>query len=310
MELKCVCVIFSHTFKSLATSHFLLHFLSGVEYMMKVRRYFPQIHDPYLEQEFVENRIHSHKGMALVAMGIFNLFSFVFLLLDSLGGESILTLRLLFLGVTLPLFYLTYKTKSSQSYTTYCAIFILCAIGFHGHIQLQRDSSELLGIAIDIVILLGIFLLFRIHIIYETMLAFILLGMSVLITVYHREMPPIEFARALLSVCAAYCIGFVMASHWHQSERKLFLSKKEEEQLKKKYQASLESVKTLTGLIPLCSSCGKVKDDNGYWKRVEQYIADHTNAQMSHSICMSCIKELYGEDTHDEVAETTKKDKG
>jgi len=55
----------------------------------------------------------------------------------------------------------------------------------------------------------------------------------------------------------------------------------------------LSKVDTLTGLLPICAKCKKIRDDNGYWNDVELYIRDHSEAEFSHSICPECAKELY-----------------
>ena len=54
-------------------------------------------------------------------------------------------------------------------------------------------------------------------------------------------------------------------------------------------------VKLLQGLLPICASCKKIKDDEGYWKEVESYISDRSDAKFSHSICPECLRELYPE---------------
>jgi hypothetical protein len=59
---------------------------------------------------------------------------------------------------------------------------------------------------------------------------------------------------------------------------------------------ALADVRTLSGLIPICSSCKKVRDDRGYWNSVENYISSHSAARFSHGICHTCAVELYGED--------------
>jgi DNA-binding response OmpR family regulator len=57
-------------------------------------------------------------------------------------------------------------------------------------------------------------------------------------------------------------------------------------------QDALASVKTLTGLVPICGYCKSIRDDSDYWHRVEEYISDHTGAQFSHGICPSCMDAL------------------
>lgn len=61
----------------------------------------------------------------------------------------------------------------------------------------------------------------------------------------------------------------------------------------KELKEALNQVKQLNGLLPMCSSCKKIRDDKGYWTQVEHYISEHTDADFSHSICPDCMKRLY-----------------
>lgn len=56
---------------------------------------------------------------------------------------------------------------------------------------------------------------------------------------------------------------------------------------------ALENVNLLSGLLPICSACKKIRDDSGYWNQIENYIRDHSEAEFSHSICPECAKKLY-----------------
>jgi hypothetical protein len=56
---------------------------------------------------------------------------------------------------------------------------------------------------------------------------------------------------------------------------------------------ALEEVKTLSGFLPICASCKKIRDDKGYWNQIEAYISEHSEAEFSHGICPECIKKLY-----------------
>jgi len=62
-----------------------------------------------------------------------------------------------------------------------------------------------------------------------------------------------------------------------------------------KLQEALSKVKTLSGLLPICSSCKKIRDDKGYWNQIEDYIREHCPADFSHSVCPVCAKRLYPE---------------
>jgi PAS domain S-box-containing protein len=70
-------------------------------------------------------------------------------------------------------------------------------------------------------------------------------------------------------------------------------AEKEREELVKVLQEALAEVKRLSGLLPICASCKKVRDDKGYWEQVETYIEKRTEAEFSHSICPECEKRLY-----------------
>lgn len=54
-------------------------------------------------------------------------------------------------------------------------------------------------------------------------------------------------------------------------------------------------IETLRGIVPICSFCKQIRDDKGYWNRVEAYVAKYTEAQFSHSICPDCVREHYPE---------------
>ncbi len=69
----------------------------------------------------------------------------------------------------------------------------------------------------------------------------------------------------------------------------------EKEKLISNLQKALEEVKTLSGLIPICSHCKKVRDDGGYWDQVENYITKHSNVDFSHGICPDCLRQYYPE---------------
>ena len=60
-------------------------------------------------------------------------------------------------------------------------------------------------------------------------------------------------------------------------------------------EAALSQVKQLQGILPICSYCKKVRDDQNYWQKVENYISDHTNVQFSHGICPDCYERVIRE---------------
>jgi FixJ family two-component response regulator len=72
----------------------------------------------------------------------------------------------------------------------------------------------------------------------------------------------------------------------------------EQERLISELREALAKVKKLSGLLPMCASCKKIRDDKGYWNQLEAYISAHSEADFSHGICPECAKKLYPEYAH------------
>lgn len=70
----------------------------------------------------------------------------------------------------------------------------------------------------------------------------------------------------------------------------------EKEKLIGELEEALGKVKLLSGFIPICAACKKIRDDKGYWTQIETYIRNHSEAEFSHGICPECFERLYGEE--------------
>ena len=79
--------------------------------------------------------------------------------------------------------------------------------------------------------------------------------------------------------------------------RDISLRKRIEEERRKliyDLQDALTKIKRLRGLLPICASCKKIRDDKGYWNELEAYISENSEAEITHGFCPDCLKELYG----------------
>jgi DNA repair exonuclease SbcCD ATPase subunit len=83
------------------------------------------------------------------------------------------------------------------------------------------------------------------------------------------------------------------------SERKQH--EKERDALIDNLKKSLTKVRKLSGLLPICASCKKIRDDKGYWNQIEAYIRDHSEAEFSHGICPECSEKLYPENHREQI---------
>ncbi|MBW2401486.1 MAG: hypothetical protein JRG80_19895 [Deltaproteobacteria bacterium] len=71
------------------------------------------------------------------------------------------------------------------------------------------------------------------------------------------------------------------------------LVENERERLIAELREALDKVETLSGLLPICASCKNVRDDQGYWRRIEGYISERAGAEFSHGLCPTCAAKLH-----------------
>lgn len=76
---------------------------------------------------------------------------------------------------------------------------------------------------------------------------------------------------------------------------RIIRAERERDRLIGELQAALAQVRTLSGLLPICSYCKQIRDDRGYWNRIERYVSERSDAQFSHSICPECMRKHFPE---------------
>ncbi len=87
----------------------------------------------------------------------------------------------------------------------------------------------------------------------------------------------------------------IQLSKAHQEIERRRKAEQERDRIIHEFKDTLSEVKTLKGFLPICSNCKSIRDDEGYWKKIESYIQDHSDAEFSHSICPECADKLYPE---------------
>lgn len=87
-------------------------------------------------------------------------------------------------------------------------------------------------------------------------------------------------------------ISFLMLNN-KRTEADLVTSKNDLQASVDNLEKAISEVKTLKGMIPICMHCKEIRDDKGYWSELEKFIADHTEAEFSHSICDKCLEKYH-----------------
>jgi transcriptional regulator with GAF, ATPase, and Fis domain len=99
-----------------------------------------------------------------------------------------------------------------------------------------------------------------------------------------------EKGQALLeSLAAPAATAIENARLYERAQQEILERKRAEESLRE----ALAQVKRLSGLLPICANCKKIRDDEGYWQDVAVYVQEHSEAEFTHGICSDCAKELY-----------------
>jgi Y_Y_Y domain len=99
-----------------------------------------------------------------------------------------------------------------------------------------------------------------------------------------RVLPPFWRTWWFLAATLLVLVGGVVGAYALRVRRHILA----ERELQQRVSAALAQVKTLSGLLPLCAWCKKVRDDSGYWNQIEEYVSEHTQAEFSHGICPEC----------------------
>ena len=109
---------------------------------------------------------------------------------------------------------------------------------------------------------------------------------------YHFEVHPAFYERTSVRLVALAALALVGIT-WYQW--RLARRRHNARVLQQRIDEAVAQVKILRGLLPICAHCKKIRDDGGYWNRIEEYLREHSEITFSHGLCPECIRTLYPE---------------
>jgi hypothetical protein len=107
--------------------------------------------------------------------------------------------------------------------------------------------------------------------------------------------PSFSMLDVSLAYICANVVGAFVAQELHGWRRRAFLALRHQVAVRTELETALHEVKTLQGIIPICSHCKNIRTDAGDWQRVEAYVRAHSDAEFSHGICPVCMRQHYPE---------------
>jgi hypothetical protein len=170
------------------------------------------------------------------------------------------------------------KTLSVQ----YTACIVLLALIFL--LDLCIPSGVAVGVLYAVVVLLTLWIPQG-----RTTLIFALVSSFLIVAVlFYKPLVPemwkVFFNRGIALFAVWATAMLCIKRNKTEQQRKMILIEREK---------ALDEIKILRGLLPICASCKKIKDDEGYWIQIEGYIKNHSEAEFTHGICPDCVEKLY-----------------
>ena len=260
--------------------------------------------DEKLEREFNQWAMPAYRKKVLLGVGLTSLTWLSFVGADyrifGISAEFYLLLLLRFWQISLSIFifYVINKSNSYKLYTRLIFVFWLSNFIAICVINLTRPPDFFIRLVVDIMALLLSYTMIPNRLISQIIPAFFYSAFNIWYSLTCMEM---RSGLAFNTIVVAYVVTniFGAAICWQSSlgRRKRFLTMLELQQTNRELGKALSEIKTLKGIIPICANCKKIRDDQGYWNQLEQYMAAHFDAEFSHGLCPQCAEELYPEIT-------------
>jgi len=176
------------------------------------------------------------------------------------------------------------------------ALFTWSLVVFGAHMagNTLLPAGYVAHVAWDLLITLGIYAVIPLSFTRQaaTALLFSLAGVLV-VSQMRIFLHPAALPDILIAYVCANGVGIVASLELHRTRRRHFLSLTEERRAREKLEAAHAEIRTLQGIIPICSVCKHVQTDLGDWQMVEEYVRDRSDADFSHGVCPDCARTLY-----------------
>ena len=190
----------------------------------------------------------------------------------------------------------TYSEKKG-SLLFFCQVIITIAVAIAAVVR----DMPFTYVAVNTILLTLIYYQFISNRFYYTVTACAVLALTaILVSWFFLDMDVSGLVASILFLIPVNLLGILMLRTNNRIKRSRYAALEElresneiKEGLIQDLQAALEEVKTLQGFIPICANCMKIRDDKGFWERIESYFQARTGAQFSHSICPDCSEKLY-----------------
>lgn len=252
--------------------------------------------DRALEQMF---RLESHDRLRwqfLAGIAILLVMLLLFLINDLLNMSeaseiaSLVMVRVAALCLGSALFAIVYGAAHSWAIDAMTTLLMISICTMTVFINSTRPADYFGHYALDIVFILSLYVLLPTPLRYKAAAALLFSFLQFVLFVGWKEVDyDLAYMAIPVSLIQANIIGVIFSIQFGRYRRMNFSlmlrDKKEQARLKE----ALDNVKTLSGMLPICASCKKIRDDQGYWADVEKYMSDRVEVSFTHGLCPTCF---------------------
>jgi signal transduction histidine kinase len=243
------------------------------------------------------NRPHAYFGMALLSLTWLFFIptdyrlhgaSTTFYLLLLLRGWQV------FLAITISL--LIKRDDNPKLYNYLICIFWLSTLSAILIVNTTRPTEYYVHFVVDIIALLFSYMLIPNRLIYQIIPAILFTVASLNYFLFYKHIQsPNEMQLAITTYIMVNVIGIITSWRANVESRKRYLLLTDLQQTNQDLEKALAEIKTLQGIVPICSKCKKIRDDSGFWNQLEEFMETRLDAEFSHGICPDCMREIYPE---------------
>jgi hypothetical protein len=254
-----------------------------------------------LEERFRLDALERDRTQAVVVLALVVVIITGFIALDLRLLQSSVALQIATASrcvaaiVALVAIWMIRRLSSARSFDRIVLVFAMVHICHMLIVNALRPTDYVAVIVWDVITIFGIYLVLPAPLHVQILLALLLTGGGGVLWLMYR--PALAGAYETVAVLAAYCFpnafGIFVSRLLHRSRRQQFVLLTQERKARKELETALAEVKTLRGIIPICSYCGKIRNDEGYYEAVEEYIMEHSDAVFSHTYCPECFAKYY-----------------
>jgi len=273
-------------------------------------RVFQAFVDPKVESDFrneshVESRRHEQLGVLL-----FVLVTIFFAIHGVISGaqEGFITFpfvpRVLMALIAIAYWVKTRNNRYTPGSDLIAALLVTLLGAMILWIESTRGPSYLGHAGLDVLFILIVYLIIPIPLTHQTVVAVLYsVGEYLLLRTMRTSLDPLSLYVVSMGLLNANIVGFLFARRIGRLNRERYIAFRQELEARTALEAAMAEVKTLSGLLPICCVCKKIRDDSGYWSNVESYLHNHLHQQLTHGLCPECFEEqtkelrdAYGED--------------